>query len=247
MTRRLIALAGFAPALLLSTAARAQTAPGTAAPPSDASGLPPSATASAINSNVTLDEERPNDQRPAQGFGQHGQLAISTDFQLSFGLRLQKEPSDQEQDIDYDTQSILRIAPTVDYFVANHLSIGANFLLGRDSVGDVTNNSLGGGLRLGYNIPLGDKLSFWPRGGGQVLQGKVSADDDEAGQVSTLRVRVVADAPLLFHPVPHFFIGAGPAFGIDLVSKVELGENAKNVNAVRQTDFAVTTVVGGWF
>lgn len=244
MIRRFTAFGAFAAALPLSSAAFAQTAPD-ATTPSGPPAVP--VTASTMNPTAGLEVDESGKNRPATGFGQQGQFAISTDFQLSFGLRLQKEPSDQEQDIDYGTQTILRIAPTVDYFVADHLSIGANFLLARDSLGGTTANALGGGLRVGYNIPLGDRVSFWPRGGGQVLQGKISDDDNEAGQVSTLRVRIVADAPILFHPVPHFFIGAGPAFGIDVVSKTEVGESGDSVNDVRQTDFAVTTLVGGWF
>jgi hypothetical protein len=252
MIRRFIALGGFAATLSLASAAVAQATPDAAAPPSaipvTAAPSPAvSETASTMNPSAGLEVEESDKNRPATGFGRRGQLAIATDFQLSFGLRLQKEPADQEQNIDYKTQSILRISPTVDYFVADHLSIGANFLLGRDSLGGTTANTLGGGLRLGYDIPLSDRVSFWPRGGGQIVQTKTSSDADEAGQVSTLRVRVVADAPLLFHPVPHFFIGAGPAFGIDLVSKLEQGEKAKNVDNVRQTDFALTSVVGGWF
>ncbi len=248
---RSIAVGGLAGAALsFSSAARAQTAPD-AAPPTAAPaiGAPPSTpeTASTMNPGVGLEVDESGKNRPATGFGRRGQFALSTDFQLSFGLRLQKEPADQEQDIDYKTQSILRLAPTVDYFVADHLSLGANVLLGRDSLAGTTANTLGGGLRLGYNIPLGDRVSFWPRGGGQILQTKTSSDNDEAGQISTLRVRIVADAPLLFHPVPHFFVGAGPSFGIDVVSKLEQGQAADNVNDVRQTDFALTTLVGGWF
>ena len=243
MIRRFVAFGAFTAALPLSSAAFAQTTPD--ATTSSSPYVPPAASTTYSSANLEVDESGKN--RPATGFGQQGQLAISTDFQLSFGLRFQKEPADQEQNVDYDTQTILRIAPTVDYFVANHLSLGANFLLARDSLGGTTSNALGGGLRLGYNIPLSDRVSFWPRGGGQILQGKISDDANEAGQVSTLRVRVVADAPILFHPVPHFFIGAGPAFGIDLVSKTEVGENGNSVNDVRQTDFAVTTLVGGWF
>jgi hypothetical protein len=237
------------PAFAQTAPAAPDPAPATAPPSAPVPFQPPAAaeTSSTLNPSSGLEVDESGKNRPATGFGRRGQLAISTDFQLSFGLRLQKEPADQEQNIDYETQTILRVAPTVDYFLADHFSVGASFLLARDSVGATTANALGGGVRAGYNIPLGDRVSFWPRGGGQVLQTKVSDDTNEAGQVSTLRVRVVADAPVLFHPVPHFFVGAGPAFGIDVVSKLEAGENAKNVDNVRQTDFAVTTVIGGWF
>ena len=50
-----------------------------------------------------------------------------------------------------------------------------------------------------------------------------------------------AFVPVLFHPVPHFFIGGGPRFSTDLVSKYE------DVDQATFSQFGVQTTIGGYF
>jgi hypothetical protein len=97
MIRRSIAFAAFAATFPLASTAFAQTAPDSAAAP------PPATpeTASTMNPSAGLEVDESGKNRPATGFGRQGQFALSTDFQLSFGLRLQKEPADQEQEYPF--------------------------------------------------------------------------------------------------------------------------------------------------
>jgi hypothetical protein len=46
---------------------------------------------------------------------------------------------------------------------------------------------------------------------------------------------------VLFHPAPHFFIGGGPMFSTELVSKYE------SVDQTTFSEFGVQTTVGGYF
>jgi hypothetical protein len=70
-----------------------------------------------------------------------------------------------------DELSTVALAPTVDVFVAPRLSLGSQLTLfsakstsTSSAFGDTS--FVGGGLRprIGWVIPLGDDLSFWPRG-----------------------------------------------------------------------------------
>ncbi len=58
------------------------------------------------------------------------------------------------------------LAPSVDVFIAPRLSLGAQATLYRTTIRTDTESSATGGAlrpRIGYVIPLGDGLAFWPR------------------------------------------------------------------------------------
>ena len=88
--------------------------------------------------------------------------------------------------------------------------------------------------RIGYNFPLGSKASIWPRiaaGYYDTSYSRAAGYPSTTGYTFTFRAFV----PFLFHPVPHFFIGGGPMFSTDLVSKYE-DVDSSDVQPVRHAD-----------
>jgi hypothetical protein len=89
--------------------------------------------------------------------------------------------------------------------------------------------------RVGYDFPLGELFSFWPKAGLGL------ATHSQSDGPTANRLFVHAFAPFLVHPAPHFFLGLGPRAERDLSSKWD-GRDAN-----RGTDIGITSVVGGWF
>jgi hypothetical protein len=171
---------------------------------------------------------------PSGIFGGRGQLAISSDAGLSL-----ENTSISGQD-GSATRLILR--PAVDYFVIDYLSLGG--FLGVDYLstpgGSATQMSIG--PRIGYNIPFSESFSFWPKIGFsfastsqeeedvETPDGEVIPGDDE----SSTSLQLNLFAPVMFHPVQHFFLGLGPAFDLDLT-----GDE-------KATTIGVRLALGGW-
>jgi len=119
----------------------------------------------------------------------------------------------------------------LDYFLVDHFSLGfdvsANYSnsvgYGADSsLVSTKSTSFSGGVRFGADLPLGDTFSFYPR----LTLGILETHQDESlvsGQSLSVAASAVGAsetsqvgpwmnlfAPLLVHPTPHFFLGAGP-------------------------------------
>lgn len=124
-------------------------------------------------------------------------------------------------------------SPGLDWFVIDHLSIGIDLSAGYgesrgySAEGGLVRNettSFSGGPRVGADLPLGRYVSFYPRltlgietirREDSVVVNQFGAQPANAvGIPSTARDGpwVYLFAPLLLHPAPHFFIGAGPTF-----------------------------------
>ena len=156
------------------------------------------------------------------GFGSQGRLVISEDAQFDLGF---------DTNGDGPGYLLLRIRPSMDYFVAPNLSIGAFLDLGLVSGDGFSETTVGLGGRVGYNIPLGTRLSIWPRLGlGLVHESNDSGAFDSSGTF----FNVIIDAPLLYHPADHFFVGVGPTLNI----------RAGDADGVF---FGLTSLVGGHF
>jgi hypothetical protein len=128
-------------------------------------------------------------------------------------------------------------SPSFDYFVLPNLSLGLAFDVGfSDDKGyDAGNNivedkttSFSFGPRLGYNVRLGKAVSFYPRVGAGFTtwssqESLVTTSPDATAPYvpspgsSSTGAWVSAFAPLLLHPVPHFFLGIGPTFNHSFV------------------------------
>jgi hypothetical protein len=190
-----------------------------AAPP------PPTATAAAPAAGDTAAE-----------FGQAGQIAISGDLQASFVHESQSLPNGGSS----TSVNVIQIQPSLDYFVAPNISVGGAIPITHGDFGSGTLTGIGILARAGYNLHLAPLLSLWP----QLSIGYVHESFDPGGGVAsqsgyTVPLRIFA--PLLIHPVAHLFVGIGPVFQTELISKVG-GQDAG-----KTTDFGIASVVGGYF
>jgi hypothetical protein len=165
---------------------------------------------------------------PSGRFGIKGQKAVSSDAGLSIS-------NTSIDDVDGSTTTLV-LRPAVDWFFANDVSLGGFVGVEYNSApgGDSTVISIG--PRVGYNLPLAERLSLWPKAGLAFASTSVSddaqgaADDEETNTSVQLNLFV----PLMFHPVQHFFLGLGPALDQDLS-----GESKATTIAARLT-------LGGW-
>lgn len=171
---------------------------------------------------------------PSGAFGGKGQIAVSSDTGLSIS-------NTSISGIDGSTTTLV-LRPAVDYFVADYLSVGGFLGLDYTSTPGGSNTTFSIGPRVGYNLPLSDRFSLWPKAGLSFASTSQDRDDVQlpgggtidADEESNTSVQLNLFAPFMFHPVEHFFIGFGPAFDLDLS-----GDNKATTIAARLT-------LGGW-
>ncbi|MDB4938411.1 MAG: hypothetical protein JWP87_5383, partial [Labilithrix sp.] len=106
--------------------------------------------------------------------------------------------------------------------------------------------------RVGFNLPLGEKLSFYPRATIGVesvhvdrfappADGTVESSERSVVDETSAGSFFILFAPLLFHPAPHFFVGAGPGVFHEFAK-----EGLATLDGERTTIFG-RVVVGGWW
>lgn len=168
-----------------------------------------------------------------------GSLIVTGDFALSV-QSLSSSTSGSDGSLTW-----IRIAPSLDYVVGPGITIGGGLSythvdLGSDVIKPT--NQFGVVARGGYIAAIGEKFSLWPRLGLSYERGfedfpglSILASDD------TERLSIKLDATLLYTPVPHFFIGLGPTFSADVLSKNDGKDNDKILA------FGAATMIGGWF
>jgi len=168
---------------------------------------------------------------PAGRFGIEGQKAVSSDAGLSIS-------NTSIDDVDGSTTTLV-LRPAVDWFFAEDISLGGFVGVEYNSApgGDSTVISIG--PRVGYNLPLSERISLWPKAGLAFASTSASNDgnDDIAGdddEETNTSVQLNLFVPLMFHPVQHFFLGLGPALDQDLS-----GDSKATTIAARLT-------LGGW-
>lgn len=172
---------------------------------------------------------------PSGVFGGQGQIAVQSDAGLSLS-------NTSISGSDGSTTTLV-LRPAVDYFIADYISIGGFLGLDYSSTAGGSNTTFSIGPRVGYNIPLSESFSLWPKVGFSFASTSQDQDDVElpdggsveADSESNTSLQLNLFAPFMFHPVEHFFIGLGPAFDLDLS-----GDNKATTIAVRLT-------LGGWF
>jgi len=189
---------------------------------------------------------------PPEPFGTAGRLVITSSLALSFGYT-GHSPSDS-------SSTSVRFVPAVDYFVARNLSLGGFVLGSYDSTTteyalaevENTTSAIGLGISVGYNVPISQIFSWWLRSElgfylahnktQQILTQGLSNGAASLGGTSTDEEALVASLylPFLVHPVPHFFIGFGPEAFVDIVHKIDSGDD-------RRLHFGASSTVGGWF
>ncbi|MCP3103063.1 hypothetical protein LZ198_29705 [Myxococcus sp. K15C18031901] len=161
-------------------------------------------------------------QSTGGAFGSAGQFVISSDASGNLG---------------YTTEGagygFIRLNPSVDYFLKENLSIGSGVDIAAAFYDGDTVAAFGLNARVGYNIPLGEKVSVWPKGTVTLFLGdNILALQDGTGSAAT--VLLEGYAPFLYHVTPHFFVGAGPRLSIGLGDDVDV-------------TISVGTTVGGYF
>jgi hypothetical protein len=171
---------------------------------------------------------------PSGVFGARGQLAISSDAGLSIS-------NTSVDGIDGSSTSVI-MRPAIDYFIVDYVSIGGFLGVEYNSAPGGNSTSVSVGPRIGYNILLSERLSIWPKLGFSFASTTQETDEvtlpsgatiggDEESNTS---IQLNLFAPVMFHPVQHFFIGFGPAFDLDLS-----GDSKATTIAARLT-------LGGW-
>lgn len=191
-------------------------------------------------------------ESPASPFGTRGQWVVTG--ASSIGASWSQYDGSDAHDLD------LTFSPGVDYFVWDHLSLGVSTNVystasrGYDTLGNLfETDTLGAsaGIRVGADLPLGAHWSFWPRFTTSAFYDRQQVSVVQAGMSGGGPSPATADvdgislglfAPLLCHPVPHFFFGLGPsasrAFTKDGKGLAGLGD---------RSDLSGQFIVGGWW
>jgi hypothetical protein len=127
----------------------------------------------------------------------------------------------------------LELAPSADYFLFPHISVGGLVAFGHDSgaggtgTSGLSSDTFSIGARAGYALALNDRFSVWPLVGLRLDY----LSFNHSSQTDTFLPIYV---PGLFHPAPHFFVGAGPKVDVHL-------------SGHESTSWGIDTVLGGWF
>lgn len=172
---------------------------------------------------------------PVDQFGGKGQLAISSDAALSI--------SNTSLSGAKGSTTTFQFAPAVDYFVIRNLSLGGSVLFNYSSAGSGHSTSFGIGPRAGYNFPLSDLVSVWPKAGLSIANTSQTIDvvnpvgngtTTTSTSTSNTALALNLFVPLMFHPAPHFFAGFGPFLDTDLSGDA------------KATTFGGKLTLGGW-
>jgi hypothetical protein len=167
-------------------------------------------------------------QGPSRAFGHARQLALSSDV----ALLIQRSSNDA---------TTVQFAPAADYFVIDNFSIGGVILFDYTQAQNVDSTRFSIGPRVGYNIRFTDMVGLWPKLGFSYTHTNISRDVEGSDEDVELSISSPGNhislnlfAPLMFHPVPHFFVGFGPFLDADLS-----GDN-------KTTTFGGRLTLGGW-
>jgi len=155
---------------------------------------------------------------PSAGFAAVGQWVLSLRTTADGGGYFffhKNSPGDWE----------LSLHPSIDYFIASSISLGATFGYDHSSA-DTGRTDVDLGARAGFNLNINDHLGFWPTAG-------FALRIDSENHDTTTSTSFGIFAPFLYHLVPHLFVGAGPSFAA-LIS----GGSGKT--------YGIDFVLGGW-
>jgi len=137
-------------------------------------------------------------------------------------------------DQHFDSPSVL-LTPSLGYFVVDNIAAGIGILAfsSANFPSPPRLVQLGIDASLAYNIGLSNRLGLLPKLTiGYHFSFNLHGIDVRAFDTS---LPLVAEAPLLFHVAPHFFIGGGPQFA--MASAFEPG----------RFYVRLASVIGGWF
>ena len=182
---------------------------------------------------MAAESPQPTDRvPPAHRFGEPGEVVISGATQTSF-VYSTFHPGGSSQASAF-------VSTAADGFVVHGLSLGARFAFAHSAPdGAPYQEDVTIGPRVGYNITLSDRWSVWPD-----AFASYGVSWNEGGPIEGYNISVGIFAPILFHPVPHFFLGLGPMASTN-VSWVPNG-GFEHFERVQITDISLAADVGGW-
>lgn len=147
-------------------------------------------------------------------------------------------------------QTVLGFSPGALFFFTDNVAVGAQLDLTYlsysvpDSTTQVSATSFGIAPTLALNVPIAERVSFLPALGVRIGSSTPFSIVGASHETQT-RVTVQAFAPMLFHVAPHFFLGAGPVFSLDVYAS-NLSSGARS-GAPKTTSFGAQSIIGGWF
>jgi hypothetical protein len=135
---------------------------------------------------------------PPRHFGEQGELVLSTDGYVALDV--------------YGNQltTYVTFDPAADYFMTDGFSLGAIVLFEHEMGNAPSKTTIGAGARIGYNFVLSERFSIWPRFRAVLRHYSAGSVERGAPDIYDNQLSLQLYAPVLFHPVPHFFIGFGP-------------------------------------
>ena len=178
-------------------------------------------------------------------FGNPGVIAIGGDTSANVGFTQHTPPNGGSSTNNLD----LNLAPNVQYFVAEGISLGGTLLVdwNKPNQGDAT-TTFGIGPTVGYNLWLSPgSLSLWPQATFlfETVSGPFGTSSTGASvSGSETRMNVGVFVPLLIHPVKHFHFGVGPKFNIDVSNKASAG--GASADLPKDMNIALAFEVAGW-
>lgn len=151
-----------------------------------------------------------------------------------------------DTDHDYSANGV-RFAPSAAVFVARRFSVGLGLQLERQWTW-FEGSKLHGALnrvavipRVGYALPLGSHFDLWPEVGVRLGENSQSQSGSQTSKYNSTDVELLVTAPVLWHPVPHFFVGAGPTFNYDF-----FGDQSHSLRPA-YSSLGLTSLIGGYF
>lgn len=174
-------------------------------------------------------------------FGEQGQWVIDDRFALSA-----THSGPQSADLDYSANGV-RLAPSAALFVSRRLSVGLGLDLERYWTwfeGARLHSRVYRAAimpRIGYALRLAEHFDVWPELGVRVGENWGAQWGSQSSTWKSTGVGVLVTAPVLWHPVSHFFLGVGPSFSYDLY--------ADETHALQPwySSFGLTSLIGGNF
>jgi hypothetical protein len=162
-------------------------------------------------------------------FGQAGQIVFSNAAQFTAEHMSFSSPSEPSQ-----SMTGVFVTPSADVFVVRGLSVGGAVAYYHSEIsgGSAALNGISVGPRIGYDLPLGDHFSLWS-------VARVAYGETWLGGTSSQGLSVGGYAPVLYHPVAHFFFGLGP----NVSYSTSVGSVAPGAST---TQYGLSLTVGGW-
>lgn len=161
---------------------------------------------------------------PSGIFGGKGQLAILAEAGVVFSHTT-------ISGVDASSTTFV-FRPAVDYFVIDHLSIGAFTGVDYAKASGESKTTYGIGPRVGYDIPFTERFSLWPKAGLSFNSTTLKTDTPSFSDTNSA-IALNLFVPVMYH-MNHYFVGLGPALDTDLSGDA------------KATTFAVRLNVGGW-